>query len=138
MGTGGTVTARIRVTGPLADGRADAALDSFRRDLEETLARQGESIVRDKANRMNKSGRGLTGRAAAHVHARNEGGSWAVVGTSEAGQAWWPWLEGTSKRNYTTRFKGYHTFRLVRGILDKRAQRVAEERLRKYLGEMNG
>lgn len=128
----------VRTRGPIFDGGANAALDSYVRDFQEELAHQGQSIIRDKANRMNKSGRGGTGRAAAHVHARNEGGSWKVVGESEAGETWWPWLEGETKRNFTTRFRGYHTFRMTAGILNKRAKRVGDELIKKYLPLMGG
>jgi len=34
------------------------------------------------------------------------------------------WLEGTSRRNLTTRFKGYRTFRRVRDWLEKKAMPV--------------
>jgi KDO2-lipid IV(A) lauroyltransferase len=37
-----------------------------------------------------------------------------------------PWLEGTGSRNLTTRFKGYHTFRLVSQQVDEEAGPVAE------------
>jgi hypothetical protein len=37
-----------------------------------------------------------------------------------------PWLEGVSERNQTSRFKGYHTFRLMAQDLQNRAPAIAD------------
>lgn len=37
-----------------------------------------------------------------------------------------PWLEGVGSRNRTTRFKGYHVFRIVAGGMQQRAVDVAD------------
>lgn len=37
-----------------------------------------------------------------------------------------PWLEGISNRNRTTRFKGYHIFRLVAAGMQRRAVDIAQ------------
>ena len=47
-----------------------------------------------------------------------------------------PWLEGTGSRNETTRFKGYHSFRLAAQQLDGIAQGIAEDAFKPYLREM--
>ena len=44
-----------------------------------------------------------------------------------------PWLEGVSRRNSSTRFKGYHTFRLITGQLQAKAGSIAQRRLGPYL-----
>jgi hypothetical protein len=55
------------------------------------------------------------------------------------GVAWAPWLEGVSKRNKATRFKGYHLFRDARQELeDSEAQRIADETLAEYLPKIGG
>ena len=36
------------------------------------------------------------------------------------------WLEGTSRRNQTTRFKGYGVFRIGRDRTDNQAQKIAD------------
>jgi hypothetical protein len=127
----------VTVRGPLFDGEASAALRDYSDQLSQNLAQQAQRIIQDKARRFNKSGRGGTGRAADSVNIRGAGSSYMVVGNSNAGEVWWPWLEGTSKRNFTTRFKGYHVFRLAQNIVNKRARKLGEEELQKYLPEMN-
>lgn len=50
----------------------------------------------------------------------------------EAGPVYGPWLEGVGSRNATTRFKGYHAFRIVQGMLEQRYERIAEGLLRRW------
>lgn len=47
------------------------------------------------------------------------------------------WLEGNSSRNKTTRFKGYHTFRIVKQTLDKDSVQIAKPYVERYVREMN-
>lgn len=48
------------------------------------------------------------------------------------------WLEGTSSRNKTTRFKGYGTFRMIRQSLEKDKTRLAEPIVASFVREING
>lgn len=49
-----------------------------------------------------------------------------------------PWLEGTSARNATTRFKGYATFRKTKQLLDSRKEQIAQPMVNKFIADMNG
>lgn len=131
----GNVT--VRVHGPLFDGQADAALTQWLDTTRRDLADQAAAIVRSKAARMNKTGRGGTGRAAAAVQV-TYGAVPVVTGHSSRGSVWWPWLEGTSRRNTTTPFRGYHAFRTARMVTQARAKKLAEAKLAGYLPRMGG
>lgn len=48
-----------------------------------------------------------------------------------------PWLEGVSKRNASTRFKGYHAFRKQTQRLTGDVPRIAEPAVDEYVREMN-
>lgn len=48
------------------------------------------------------------------------------------------WLEGTSSRNQTTRFKGYRVFRQVRSWLRKQATPIAQGKIDQFVARMNG
>lgn len=48
-----------------------------------------------------------------------------------------PWLEGVGSRNPVTRFKGYHTFRLIAQRLDMVATDIAYAELPRYITELN-
>jgi hypothetical protein len=138
---GGAVT--VRVKGPLFDGAAEDAAVRLTADVQEALARQGAAIIKAKALKMDKSGRAGTGpggpgAAAKAVKVLSAPSRTLISGDSARGSVWWPWLEGTSRRNQSTPFKGYHVFRLAQGVMSKRAPAVAQARLREYLPEMGG
>jgi hypothetical protein len=48
-----------------------------------------------------------------------------------------PWLEGTGSRNETTRFKGYHGFRVAATVAGMRAETTAERALDPYVADLN-
>lgn len=48
-----------------------------------------------------------------------------------------PWLEGTSQRNQSTRFKGYKLFRLTRLSLKKKATQTAQKIIDRAVGRLN-
>ena len=56
----------------------------------------------------------------------------------DGGVRYGPWLEGTSSRNNTTRFKGYGTFRKVGQELEKKADDVLEKHIKKAVQRMKG
>lgn len=48
------------------------------------------------------------------------------------------WLEGIDPRNRTTRFKGYHTFRLIRAQIKADKEQIIRPALTKYIQELQG
>lgn len=48
---------------------------------------------------------------------------WAIT---DGGVVYGPWLEGVSRRNMSSRFKGYHTFRYARQRLAEKAHLFVE------------
>lgn len=133
-----TVTLSARASGPLFDGTADReiarALDEGARDLAET----GRDWVRLDAESMDRSGRGGTGRASGGVKLSGSSGAYRIYGGISEGKYSWPWLEGSSKRNATTPFRGYHTFRKTSKRMDKVAQDVLEKHIAQIMPEIGG
>ncbi len=64
-----------------------------------------------------------TGFAAANIKALDLGAGYLVT---DSDIVYGPWLEGTSSRNTTTRFKGYAIFRRTARSIDNEAVRIAE------------
>ncbi len=120
----------VVILGPLADGRAQAALDLYAHEVVQKVAGQGQQMVRDHLNTVIRQNHGVY---VSRVNVRDVGADAARI---ENDMVYSPWLEGTSQRNRSTRFKGYHTFRLVRQQLDAKAEAMAEEILRPYLARM--
>lgn len=130
-----TVTAFVQVHGPLFDGQAEEALDRFTLAAREAIADEGADMLR--AFPMDKTGR-ASGGFQANVHAEPYGDTFRIRGPMIAGVTWAPWLEGSSKRNSSTRFRGYHLFRAVAAELDAKATEIAGRKLQEYLPQMGG
>lgn len=130
-------TSRISVSGPLWDGEALAAADEWVRTTKREVADRGKDEIVLRYGQMDRSGRG-TGAHAGSISVQAEGDDWAVVGDSTSGEIWWPWLEGTSHRNATTGFKGYHAFSRTRAKMRKTYLTIAQDELEKFIGQMGG
>jgi hypothetical protein len=130
-------TTKITMTGPLFTGQAAAAAEDFTRALAAEIAEIARDWVKLDTQRMTRSGSD-TGAAAAGVKLSGEGANWVVSGGISKGTYAWPWLEGTSRRNRSTPFRGYHTFRRTRLRMRTQVNALAELRLQPYLARMGG
>ena len=134
------ITVTMTREGPLFDGRADEAVKEWLDATKKEVADIGADWIRIAALGMDMSGRGGTGRAAAAVTVSRFGGfnDVRIFGGMETGAVWWPWLEGDSKRNVHSKFKGYHVFRLTRLRLRRYVTPIAQQRLEEFIGRMGG
>ena len=144
------MSSNVKCTGPLFDGRADAALA---RGIDAVHDRVGEvgkelvaaiftGLIRDNKGRFvggmtttDKSRGYRTGKYSMDVVVRDSATTTVITNDIVS---YGPWLEGTGSRNETTRFKGYHGFRLATQQLDAMAAGIAEDVLIPYVQEMNG
>jgi hypothetical protein len=130
-----SVEARVGVTGPLADGKAAGILDRYAQDVEQAIGNRAVELL--GAFPMNKTGRGRGGFRA-NLHTMRQERGVVIRGPMIEGVTWAPWLEGTSKRNRSTGFGGYHLFRKTRGQLDREAAQIAQRELQPYLEQLGG
>jgi len=118
--------------GPIYSGEAQAAVEDFLEEAAREVAQLGVNEIHARLGQVLEHPSG---------HYRNQvvtdraSTGWAVT---DGGVVYGPWLEGTSSRNKTSRFKGYQTFRRTRQWLEGRATDVAEQELGRYLDEMGG
>lgn len=127
------VTVTLHKQGPLFDDAAPEIIYGWLNDVKKDIAAEGVTMLRSFV--MDKSGR-ATGRYQAGVQ------------TSELLQfhdirihdpvIYGPWLEGSSKRNRSTRFKGYHLWRKTAQTLDERAPRIAEAKMPELIQALGG
>lgn len=129
------VKADIQVQGPLADGTAERAMKTWAERTAKALGDEG--IERLRAFRMDKTGR-AHGGFQANLHLIQAGPVARIPGPMIKGVVWTPWLEGTSQRNSSTGFKGYHMFRKTRLALQKRAPEVGQRELDRIMPEIGG
>jgi hypothetical protein len=142
-----TYSIHADLSGPIPDGAAPHIVRDFSERATERLAETAADWIRIDANAMDRSGRGGTGRAAAGVtvssrsamaFAGGGGVERVVFGEMIRGQVWWPWLEGTSQRNRSTRFKGYHTFRNNSRKLDEHLQEIIRPLVEDMVRQLGG
>ena len=129
---------KVILTGPLFDGSAGEAAAELTRALAREIAEIGATWIKIEAHGMDKSGRGGTGQAAGGVEVIGRGPNWVVRGGIRQGEYAWPWLEGTSRRNQSTGFKGYRTFRRTRLRMRRQVTPWAQGEVARYVARMGG
>ncbi len=122
----------VELSGPLFDGRANAAVQAFLSDAALTVAEEGEELVRQ---RLTLSIRNRTGNYESSIRTVPAD---AMATVDDSGVVYGPWLEGTGSRNRTTRFKGYRSFRIATQLLAGRAGAIASRVLPRYIDRMGG
>lgn len=117
--------------GPIFDGRADAIIDRSTREMEHHLASVGADYVRAELERVLRK---ETPYYRLQVTSTEYPGRTVI---NDGGVVYGPWLEGTSSRNRTTRFKGYSTFRRVTRMLQNDAKRIVLPQVNKLVEKIN-
>jgi hypothetical protein len=130
------ITVDCRVEGPLGNGEAEKAAQDWATGTTQALGDEGVELLR--AFPMNKTGRSRGGFAGELKTVRKSPTETRIPGPTDRGVVFSPWLEGVSKRNQTTKFKGYRLFRKTRAQLNKKAPDVAQAELDKVLPRMGG
>lgn len=124
----------IRVSGPLFTA-SDAIMQELADQLLGDLLARGEELVKEDLY----PGHGVvTGQYRRGVLGERRPGRvrHGVIHDSNAVQG--PWLEGTSSRNKTTRFKGYAMFRRATQQLEREKGKIGKDRIRQAVNKLNG
>lgn|SRR6266540_608761 len=124
----------IRLTGPLFTGADSAILRRFNADAKQLLGDAGVEQVRLRVGRRASHPSGAFA-AAVTVKDFKKG---KTIMADYPQVLYGPWLEGTSTRNATTRFKGYKLFRLTKNWLRKNMMPIIQERFEQAVAELNG
>lgn len=115
-------------SGPWFDARRGTAMAAYCADVEETVATMGASMVRSELQHVLRT---QTPYYRLQVTAQQQHPNWKIT---DQGVIYGPWLEGTSQRNRSTRFKGYATFRRTTQLIQSRAVTIAYSVLRRHIG----
>jgi len=126
----------VIVKGPLWDGEADMAVNRWLQDTRRKVADHAVDELRSFP--MDKTGRARGGFQANIHRVTRMGDVEAIPGPKIRGVVFTPWLEGVSRRNERSRFKGYHLFRKTRLKVAREARKTADDELLKYIEEMGG
>lgn len=118
---------RTRVSGPLFDHRAAAAMDDFADEIEDEGAEWALDHIQGTFHRKFKN---PTGFYESNVRIHSSGYGREVWDGGQAGPVYGPWLEGVGSRNNTTRFKGYHAFRNAAVALEQHIDDIGDRLFR--------
>lgn len=122
------MSAEVKVSGPMFDGRAQVAVIEFSHEIQRAVADKGVTLVRQ---RLGGVLRHPTGYYESQIQTEQD----HIV--TDGGVIYGPWLEGVGSRNRTTRFKGYWTFRQTTQEVNAASVPVSEDLLHaKYLRRM--
>jgi hypothetical protein len=125
---------KVNVSGPVFDGRADAAAEGFATDLADQVARHGVGIVRDELDQVLQH---PTGFYRSNIVSGQTGPAEFVVNDSAV--IYGPWLAGVGSRNFpVTRFRGYRHWPLATARLDADVDQVVPRVLPWFLARMGG
>lgn len=110
----------FELSGPLFDGRLEAAVADAVEDAERDIADYGVLIVRKELGHVLQN---PTGFYESQIQTDT-----AVAGleVSDGGVVYGPWLAGSSERNRSTRFRGYSHWRQATQRLQGAAVEIAD------------
>ena len=126
------MTTEITYSGPLFDGTAQAEWPRFLAEAVQEVANQGRSEVMTIENQSFKH---PTPYYEPQTDIRR--GEFEQV-INDRGIIYGPWLEGTSSRNQSTRFKGYGSYRRAKQALEDKVPDLVQHVLGPYLRRWGG
>ena len=137
-------TAQVTLDGKLFDERAPIGIKRALKATLQDLAEETETLLFERlrprpAGVYLSASQAQPGQASTGNYRRNiqtlVRDRFAVV--SDGGVVYGSWLEGTSSRNQTTRFKGYKSFRLAAQNVRLKANSIAAKNIRRFVRDMN-
>lgn len=110
----------FELSGPLFDGRLEAAVAAAVDQAEQDIADVGVTVVREELGHVLQNPTGYYESQIQTDRARSG------LEVSDGGVVYGPWLAGSSERNRSTRFKGYAHWRAATQRLQARAREIAD------------
>ena len=120
----------VQMTGPLFDGRLEAAVAAGVDEAEQRIAEAGVNVVRAELAHVLQH---PTGHYQSVIQTDRAVGDWAVT---DGGIVYGPWLAGVSERNRSTRFKGYAHWRRAGQRLQAQAGDIAGHVIGQRIGAL--
>lgn len=139
------INVKTMLRGPLFGGGAEAvikaAAEGTVRELTDMGASRLDEMLRPRpagvflSVQEARKGQASTGNYRRNIHHEVK----SLLGRIDDSKViYGPWLEGTSSRNQTTRFKGYSSFRRTAQWLGERADEVVRAHVHKAMDSLGG
>ena len=124
--------ASVQFKGPFFEAAArNRVLRDLERDIRDDVARESVNLVQLLLDAVLRH---PTGYYRSRIRSDNTT-TGALV--SDSNVIYGPWLEGVSRRNQETRFKGYFTFRRAGQILPEKAHAIARRHVTRAVMRLN-
>ncbi len=120
--------AEVVLRGPLFDARAPRVVNAMLDDSAQAIAERAQNDVRETI--QSRAVR-RTGNYERHVKIDRQGNDRQV---NDGGIVYGPWLEGVSRRNYSTRVRGFAQFRRATQSIAGRTGEIAAPVIRRRIG----
>lgn len=127
-----TITVTVDLSGPFTSADIGAALSDMVRECLRVVADQASANVHTNAEMFFRH---PTPYYETQIHRFRQGGA-ELVG--DRGVVYGPWLEGTGSRNRTTRFKGYHLWRLATQRTEQEAPHLLRDVVDRHMRQLGG
>lgn len=135
----------VDASGPVFDGEIPIIMEAYKYRITSVLGQEGVNRIKaylptvykdihDPAS-LHGTKHFVPGLYQSDIHTDRMTSSINLVHDTYV--AYGPWLEGVGSRNETTRFKGYHTFRIIAAELNTEAADIANVEIQPYIAEMN-
>lgn len=122
----------VEARGPLFDGRAEKAAADAAADIEKSVATLGASMIRSV---MDRTFRKQTPFYRLKNVATPTFPGWKI---HDQKVIYGYWLEGISRKNRLTRFKGYFIYRRTVGKIREMSKVMGQAIIVRYMGRMGG
>lgn len=122
----------VTLRGPLLDGSAPRIVQRYMPAMQRRVAQQGTNRIHARLKQVLKH---PTGRYQRTVVTDVSSKDPRTLGDRKVYGAW---LEGTSRLNQRTRFKGYKTFRIVRRQLQQDVPQIIQPEVDRMVRELGG
>lgn len=126
------IVATYTARGPILDGQGPAIVERHLHNMEDTAADEGLRRVHDRLGQVLRHPTGYYSSRVVKT-TRSNGAD-----VTDSRVVYGPWLEGVSSRNNSSRFKGYHTFRLVGAQLEADLPMVIGTDEHRMIGDLGG
>ena len=124
----------VTLRGPLLDGRDGPIVRKFIDDASEEVAEWGQKELKSRALHQPRKPKGQFSKS---ITVKQFGSGRTIIADYPQ-VLYGPWLEGTSARNASTRFKGYRLFQLTRQMMAKQLNVIVADRLSRAVDDLNG
>lgn len=120
----------VTFSGPMFDGVALRVVAEIIQESDQAIADEGVALVQAQ---LDSNLQNPTGYYRSQIVGKRTSKGATV---SDSGVIYGPWLEGTSSRNQSTRFKGYASFRKATQTLQEKAPDIAQGVINRLIGQM--